>query len=169
MVAFCHSAVLPSGASKRARGTRTVTGPKVPISPRWRWPCRASPHNRPAAYAGLGKPRPFIPVPPQRNVEFRFQEFLDEAANAGPHPGFQGIEPIVPKEKCSFGRVRRRFCGIRFHGVISIGATTPIRLVETTRRLRHLQIPTTPATAPPDTVGFSLPESLRHEQDQLCQ
>jgi hypothetical protein len=24
----------------------------------------------------------------------------------------------------------------------------PIRLVETTRRLRHLQIPTTPATAP---------------------
>ena len=39
-------------------------------------------------------------------------------------------------------------CGIRFHGVISIGATTPIRLVETTRRLRHLQIPTTPATAP---------------------
>jgi hypothetical protein len=32
--------------------------------------------------------------------------------------------------------------------VISIGATMPIRLVETTRRLRHLQIPTTPATAP---------------------
>ena len=27
----------------------------------------------------------------------------------------------------SFGRFRRRFCGIRFHGVISIGATTPIR------------------------------------------
>jgi hypothetical protein len=108
----------------------------------------ASPHDRAAAYAGLGKPRPLIPVPPQRNVEFRFQEFLDEAANAGPHPGFQGIEPIVPKEKRSFGRVRRRFCGIRFHGVISIGATTPIRLVETTRRLRHLQIPTTPATAP---------------------
>src|SRR5207344_3039433 len=65
-----------------------------------------SAHNRPAAYAGLGKPRPLIPVPPQRDVEFRFQEFLDEAANAGPHPGFQGIEPIVPKEKCSFGRDR---------------------------------------------------------------
>ena len=32
--------------------------------------------------------------------------------------------------------------------MISIGATTPIRLVETTRRLRHLQIPTIPATAP---------------------
>jgi hypothetical protein len=32
--------------------------------------------------------------------------------------------------------------------VISIGALTPIRFVETTRRLRHLQIPTTSATAP---------------------
>jgi hypothetical protein len=32
--------------------------------------------------------------------------------------------------------------------VISIGAPTPIRFVETTRRLRHLQIPTTSATAP---------------------
>src|SRR2546421_163147 len=83
---------------------------------------------------------------PELGSEFRFQEFLDEAANAGPHPGFQGIEPIVPKEKCPFDR--RRFCGIRFHGVISLGATTPIRLVETTRRLRHLQIPTTFATTP---------------------
>jgi hypothetical protein len=35
---------------------------------------------------------------------------------------------------------------IRFHGVISLGATTPILFVETTWRLRHLQIPTTPAT-----------------------
>src|ERR1700730_11688209 len=48
---------------------------------------------------------------------------------------------------------RRRFCGIRFHGVISIGATMPIQLVETTRRLRHLQIPTTPATVPTVTGG----------------
>jgi hypothetical protein len=87
----------------------------------------ASPHNRPAAYAGLGKPRPFIPVSPKRSVEFRFQEFLDEAANAGPHPGFQGIEPIVPNEKRSFGCLRRRLYGICFHGVISIGALTPIR------------------------------------------
>jgi len=38
--------------------------------------------------------------------------------------------------------------GSNFHGVISIGATMPIQLVETTRRLRHLQIPTAPATAP---------------------
>jgi hypothetical protein len=108
----------------------------------------ASPHNRPAACAGFAKPRPFIPVPPKRSVEFRFQEFLDEAANAGPNPRFQGIEPIVPKEKRSFGCIRRRLCGIRFHGVISIGASTPILLVETTWRLRHLQIPTTPARHP---------------------
>jgi hypothetical protein len=74
----------------------------------------ASPHTLPAAYAGLGNPRPFIPVPPKRSTEFRFQEFLDEAANAGPHPSFQRIEPIVPKEKRSFGRFRRRFCDIRF-------------------------------------------------------
>jgi hypothetical protein len=108
----------------------------------------ASPHNRAAAYAGFAKPRPFITVPPKRSVEFRFQEFLDEAANAVPHPSFQGIEPIVPKEKRSFGRLRRRICDIRFHGVISIGALTPILFVETTWRLRRLQIPTTPATAP---------------------
>ena len=60
--------------------------------------------------------------------------------------------PDYPKEKRSFGRFRRRFCGIRFHGVISIGVTTPIRFVETTRRLRHLKIPTTPATAPTQYV-----------------
>jgi hypothetical protein len=51
--------------------------------------------------------------------------FATEAANPGPHPGFQGIEPIVPKEKRSFGCIRRRLYGIRFHGVISIGALTP--------------------------------------------
>jgi hypothetical protein len=32
--------------------------------------------------------------------------------------------------------------------VISIGASTPIRFEQTNGRLRHLQIPTTPATAP---------------------
>jgi hypothetical protein len=108
----------------------------------------ASPHTLPAAYAGLGNPRPFMPVPPKRSIEFRFQEFLDEAANAGPHPSFQRIEPIVPKEKRSFGRFRRRFCDIRLHGVISIGAPTPIRFEQTNWRLRYLQIPTTSATAP---------------------
>jgi len=92
----------------------------------------ASPCHRSAAYDRFGKPRSLITVPPQRNVEFRFHEVLDEAANAGPHPSFQGIEPIVPKEKRSFRRFRRRICDIRFHGVISIGALTPILYVETT-------------------------------------
>jgi hypothetical protein len=108
----------------------------------------ANPHTLPAAYAGLGKPRPFIPVPQKRSIAFRFQEFLDEAANAGPHPSFKRIEPIVAKEKRSFGRFRRRFCDIRFHGVISIGAPTPIRFEQTNWRLRHLQTPATSATAP---------------------
>jgi len=42
--------------------------------------------------------------------------------------------------------------------VISIGARTPIRFEQTNWRLRHLQIPTTPATAPQDGAD----ESLRH-------
>src|ERR1700730_3842782 len=58
------------------------------------------------------------------------------------------IEPIVRKKKRSFSRFRCSFYGIRFHGVISIGAPTPIRFEQTNWRLRHLQIPTTPATAP---------------------
>jgi hypothetical protein len=105
-------------------------------------------HNRLVTCASFGKPRPLISVSPKRRLQFRFQEFFDEAANAGPHPGFQGIEPIVPKEKRSFGCLRRRFYGIRFHDVISIGAQTPIRFELTNWRLRHLQIPTNPATAP---------------------
>src|SRR5208283_1691447 len=44
----------------------------------------ASPYNRSASDAGLGKLSPFIAVPPKRDVGFRFQEFLDEAANAAP-------------------------------------------------------------------------------------
>jgi hypothetical protein len=43
-----------------------------------------------------------------------------------------------PKEKPPFGRFSRRFYGIHFHGVISIGAPTPIRFKQTNRRLRHL-------------------------------
>src|SRR6202023_3570811 len=87
--------VLPHGVAKqsRKRPAHPARAMTVPIT---------RPFYRPAAAAGLGKARPFIPVPPKRSIEFRFQEFLDEAANAGPHPGFQGIEPIVPKKKRSF-------------------------------------------------------------------
>jgi hypothetical protein len=110
----------------------------------------ASSYNRLGAGPGLGKSRPFVSVPPKRGGEFCFQKLLDEAANAAPHPGFQGIEPIVPKEKRSFGCICRRLYGTCFHGVISIGALTPIRFEQTNWRLRRLQIPTTPATAPGD-------------------
>jgi hypothetical protein len=60
----------------------------------------------------------------------------------------------------------RRFYGIRLHVVISVGASTPIRFERTNWRLRHLQIPTTPATAPLDaacnTVAVTKTE-LSHE------
>jgi len=50
------------------------------------------------------------------------------------------------------GKVRavgtnRRFCGDRFHNVICIGVPMPILFVETSRRVRRLQIPTTPVIA----------------------
>jgi hypothetical protein len=57
-------------------------------------------------------------------------------------------KPELLAEKLLIGDIARRLRGICFHGVISIGAPTPILFVETTRRLRHLQIPTTSATAP---------------------
>ena len=60
----------------------------------------ASPYQRSAAYGRFGKPRSLIPFPPQHSVEFRFQELLDEAANAGPRPSFQGIEPISHTPFC---------------------------------------------------------------------
>jgi len=41
----------------------------------------------------------------------------------------------------------RRFRGARFHGVICTGALMPILFVETSRRVRRLQIPTTPVIA----------------------
>jgi hypothetical protein len=55
-----------------------------------------------------------------------------------------------PQEKAFLRpiHISRRFYGIRFHGVISIGASTPILFEQTNWRLRHLQIPTNPATVP---------------------
>lgn len=40
-----------------------------------------------------------MPVPPERGVAFRFREFLDDAASAGPHPGFQGDRTKRRQEK----------------------------------------------------------------------
>ena len=53
-------------------------------------------------------------------------------------------------------RIQPSLYGIHFHGVIFIGAPTPIRFEQTNGRLRHLQIPTTPATAPSRTAVETL-------------
>lgn len=55
------------------------------------------------------------------------------------------IEPFV--EKSFAGHISRRLHAIFFHPVISIGASAPILFVDTTRRLRLLQISTTFPTA----------------------
>jgi hypothetical protein len=74
------------------------------------------------------------------------EALADEAAPCHAQACLDRIKPVV--EKLLIGDIARRLRGICFHGVISIGAQTPIRFVETMRRLRHLQIPTTSATAP---------------------
>jgi hypothetical protein len=84
--------------------------------------------------------------PRQRRIEFFFAHRLDETAHCHAQACRDRIKPIV--EKLLIGDIARRLRGICFHGVISIGAQTPIRFVETMRRLRYLQIPTTSATAP---------------------
>jgi hypothetical protein len=71
-------------------------------------------------------PRPFIPIPSKGGVEFGFKKLFDEAPNARAHPGFQGIEPIIAEKLFAFGGPDRRLCAIHCHGVISIGALTPI-------------------------------------------
>jgi len=58
----------------------------------------AGPYNRPGADAGLGKPSAFIPVPPKRGVEFRFQKFLNEAANPAPSPVSKGSNQSSPRK-----------------------------------------------------------------------
>jgi hypothetical protein len=102
------------------------------------------PYDRIAA----ARPRPFIPIPSQGGVEFGFEKLLDEAANARAHPSFRGIEPIIAKKMFAIGGADRWLCAIHSHGVISVGALTPILFAFTSWRLRHPQIPTTAATAP---------------------
>jgi hypothetical protein len=74
----------------------------------------------------VARPRSFISIPSQSGVEFGFEQLLDEAANARAHPGFQGIEPIIAEKMFAFGGTNRGLCAIHCHGVISIGALTPI-------------------------------------------
>src|SRR6202522_3951807 len=71
-------------------------------------------------------PWPLIPIPAQGGGEFGFKKLFDEAANARAHPSFQGIEPIIAKKMLAFRRADRRLYAICCHGVISVGALTPI-------------------------------------------
>jgi len=85
----------------------------------------------PRADAAFGRsldlnPAALISRTPQRRVEFGFQKFLYEAANARSHPIFQGIKPIVAEKMLVLGGAGRRLRAIHRHGVISAGALTPV-------------------------------------------
>ena len=119
----------------------------------------------PMAVAGAGSPlrrscaalaSPFIAVAPQGQVQFRFKQLLDEAADPAANPSFQGIEPVITKKMSSLGGINRCLRVIRRHGVISVGVPTPILFAFTSWRLRHLQISTTLAT-PPSLRGNDTP------------
>jgi hypothetical protein len=71
-------------------------------------------------------PGAFVSRPSERGVEFGFEKLLYEATNARPNPIFQGIEPIIAQKMLTFRGACRRPCAIRCHGVISVGALTPI-------------------------------------------
>ena len=92
------------------------------------------------------RPPPIARPPRKRRLQFFFDQRFDKAPHLPAKRRLDRVEPIV--EKPCVGRIGRRLRAIPLHGVISIGAPTPILFVETTRRLRHLQIPTTSATAP---------------------
>jgi hypothetical protein len=55
-----------------------------------------------------------------------------------PTPASSGSNQSSPRKSVPSGRFCRRFCGIRFHAVISVGAIKPIRFEQTNWRLCHL-------------------------------
>src|SRR5713101_9127214 len=75
---------------------------------------------------------------------------MEEVANPIAKASFDRVEPAVEKMDRRLGfrlrQARRR--AIARHGVISPGVPTPESLVGPSWRLRRLQFPTTPATAP---------------------
>src|SRR6266568_3920370 len=80
---------------------------------------------------------------------------MEEVANPIAKASFDRVEPAVEK-MCRLGfrlrQARRR--AIARHGVISAGVPTPESLVGPSWRLRRLQFPTTPATAPSVFLGI---------------
>jgi hypothetical protein len=72
--------------------------------------------------------------------------------------GFQWVEPLFPnKNLCRTSSGIH--CAISRHGVISAGARTPVSACCPSWRLRHLQIPTTFATAPEVLRGYAEQEN----------
>src|SRR5438128_5213002 len=83
---------------------------------------------------------------------------MEEVANPIAKASFDRVEPAVEKMYRRLGfrlrQARRR--AIARHGVISAGVPTPESLVGPSWRLRRLQFPTTPATAPSSLQKRSL-------------
>src|SRR6266568_1592882 len=75
---------------------------------------------------------------------------MEEVANPIAKASFDRVEPAVEKmyRRLGFGLRQARRRAIARHGVISAGVPTPESLVGPSWRLRRLQFPTTPATAP---------------------
>src|SRR6266536_4210996 len=88
--------------------------------------------------------------PRQQNVELAFEHGMEEVANPIAKASFDRVEPVVEKmyRRLGFGLRQARRRAIARHGVISAGVPTPESLVGPSWRLRRLQFPTTPATAP---------------------
>src|SRR6266568_2259130 len=86
---------------------------------------------------------------------------MEEVANPIAKASFDRVEPAVEKMDRRLGfrlrQARRR--AIARHGVISAGVPTPESLVGPSWRLRRLQFPTTPATAPLALRGLSVSQS----------
>jgi hypothetical protein len=93
-------------------------------------------------------PGAFGSRPSKRGVEYGFEKLLYEATNARPNLIFQGIEPIIAQRILTFRGACRRPCAIRCHGVISVGALTPILVCFHKLEITPASNSTTPATAP---------------------
>src|SRR3954449_9586955 len=108
-------------------------------------------HRRPrrvVAGTGLRRAAARVALAAERGLQLGFEQFLDEGADAGAHPGLQRIKPVFAEKTLRLGRTRGRGCDLCGHGVISAGAPTPVMACGTSRRLRRPHIPTTAPTAP---------------------
>src|SRR5213078_1421671 len=94
---------------------------------------------------------------------------MEEVANPIAKASFDRVEPAVETmcRRLGFRLRQARRRAIARHGVISAGVPTPESLVGPSWRLRRLQFPTTPPTAPwPDQDRYHCnrdhPQVFRH-------